>query len=557
MPDADAGETYRPLYIRIRRSISYQQEVSGIKKIIIIVLWIAIALGLYRCGLHLDDTGQVKTEEIKGREGIKGTDQPGQTDGTRQEKKDVQSILPFDKTVRILIMDQGFQDLCHQELCISGSEGMRVEIGGRIEEFAPGSEWSLRADSLEKDEKVTIQNKEGGRLWIRNIARNGQAQYRGKLECYPADGGIVVVNELSVEEYLYGVVPSEMPSTYPEEALKAQAVSARTYTYFHKQSYAYPQWRAHMDDSTAFQVYMNFDEAESTSRAVDATKDQVLTYDGSIVESFYYSTSGGSNGGAPVWEITDPAAQGYLIETGEEIFASCSDEGEAAYKAYIDNGNTEDVEYGEAWYRWVYEKEFDEGAVKEVMQRIYALSRTDPQSVRIRSRYLPSDRLGEETGIRDIRVSKRQKSGLVTAILIETEHFQVYVRTQNMIRKALGCSGDTLERRDGSTYTMGELLPSAYFYIERSYDKNGENGDAIKKIVIHGAGLGHGCGMSQNGAKCLAQRGSTAGQILAYYYDGSIKAVDELDWAAGATGGTVRNVEPHKSISSDKGISSG
>ena len=63
--------------------------------------------------------------------------------------------------------------------------------------------------------------------------------------------GIVVINELLVEEYLYSVVPSEMPSTYPEEALKAQAISARTYTYFHKKSYAYPEWKAHMDDSTA------------------------------------------------------------------------------------------------------------------------------------------------------------------------------------------------------------------------------------------------------------------------------------------------------------------
>jgi len=56
------------------------------------------------------------------------------------------------------------------------------------------------------------------------------------LECYAVPEGIVVINELLVEEYLYSVVSSEMPSTYPEEALKAQAISARTYTYFHKKS---------------------------------------------------------------------------------------------------------------------------------------------------------------------------------------------------------------------------------------------------------------------------------------------------------------------------------
>ena len=125
--------------------------------------------------------------------------------------------------------------------------------------------------------------------------------------------------------------------------------------------------------------------------------------------------------------------------------------------------------------------------------------------------------------------------------------------TQYTIRQVLGCAGSVLYKNDGTAYTMGELLPSAYFYIEKSYDNNGESGDNLKKISVHGAGLGHGCGMSQNGAKCLAERGLTAEQILAYYYNGSIKAVDMLENTADDVEGAIRDVNLYKNIQINQG----
>lgn len=503
-----------------------QEGWSIIKRVFIVMLWIVMALGLYQCGTHLDgsDARQAqKTEEA---------DASGQTDAAEEDEGEVQAALPFDKIARILIMDSGYQGIYHSELCISGSGGMTVEVNGNISEFAPGSEYVLRADALQTGDVVTLRNRDDGRLLIQNIGRNSPPRYRGILMCYSEAEGIVVVNELPVEEYLLGVVPSEMPSSYPVEALKAQAVSARTYAYFHKQGYAYPEWQAHMDDSTAFQVYMNFEETPEASRAVEETRDMVLAYENEIVESFYYSTSGGFNGGAGVWKDNVTAADGYLTETGEEIFASNSEEGEAAYREFIDNGNADDVEYGEAWYRWDYDKELDSSAVRNMLDKLYELSASQPQAVRISSRYLPAYKIKEEDGIRDVRILNRRKSGLVTGIIIETEHFRVSVRTQHAVRQALGYAGAAVRKKDGSVYTMGDILPSAYFYMEKSYDKNGEKGDTLKKISLHGAGLGHGCGMSQNGAKCLADRGLTAGEILAYYYHGDIKAVDELGMAA-------------------------
>lgn len=480
-------------------------------------MWVIIVVGVYRCSAYISDFEEDTADKVEESE--------------PESKEEDTTDLPPDDKVRILIMNQGYQSIYHTELVIECSEEMEIDQDGKISIFPAHSEYVLTQNQLEGDQRICITGKNNGRLQLKNIGRNSSAQYRGKLECFSAAEGIVVVNELLVEEYLYSVVPSEMPSSYPEEALKAQAVSARTYTYFHKQRYAYPEWEAHMDDSTAFQVYMNCEETPSAVRAVDETRDQVLTYEGALVESFYYSTSSGYNGGAAVWNDTPSAADAYLIESGEELYAVNSEEGEQAYRQYIDNGNETDVEYHEAWYRWNYNRTLDDNAVRNLLQKLYALSKTQPQKVRIRSKYLSSDQLTKEKGICDIRILSRRKSGMVAGIMIETEHFKVSVMTQHVIRQALGCAQDTITRKDGSSYTMGELLPSAYFYIEKIYDKNGEKGDTLEQIMIHGAGYGHGCGMSQNGAKGLAERGLTAAEILAYYYNGEIKAVDALKTA--------------------------
>ena len=496
------------------------------KKLFIVLIWVIIVVGIYRCSANLTDFDEDTADKVEEREPEKNKEETNLLNSRTIDSID-KKLVPDDQ-VRVLIMNQGYQGIYHTELVVECSEEMIIDHDGKVLIFPPNSEYILTQKNFEGDNRICITGKNNGRLQLKNIGRNSSAQYRGKLECFPSAEGIVVVNELPVEEYLYSVVPSEMPSAYPEEALKAQAISARTYTYFHKQSFAYPEWEAHMDDSTAFQVYMNCEEAPSAINAVNETRNQVLTYSGDIVESFYYSTSSGYNGGAAVWNDTVSAADAYLIESGEELYAADNEEGERAYAQFIDHGNEADVEYHEAWYRWTYNRMLDNNAVKKVLQKLYTLSKTQPQKVRIRSKYLSSNQLPNEKGICDIRILSRKKSGMVAGIMIETEHFRVSVMTQHVIRQALGCAQDIVTRKDGSSYTMGDLLPSAYFYIEKIYDKNGEKGDTLKQIIIHGAGYGHGCGMSQNGAKRFAEKGLTAAEILAYYYNGEIKAVDEL-----------------------------
>ena len=106
--------------------------------------------------------------------------------------------------------------------------------------------------------------------------RTGSAFLRGSLEIYEDEHGLHLVNELPLEEYLCGVVPSEMPASYPKEALKAQAVYTRTYACVQLKSKKLEQLHGQVDDSVSYQVYQNIEESESASAAVEETKGEIL-----------------------------------------------------------------------------------------------------------------------------------------------------------------------------------------------------------------------------------------------------------------------------------------
>jgi SpoIID/LytB domain protein len=131
--------------------------------------------------------------------------------------------------------------------------------------------------------------------------------YRGQITVDVVDGKLRAVNVVALEQYLYGVVPSEMPSNWSSEALKAQAVAARSY------AMATRQVGAPYDvfSDTRSQVYLGLShEDPATSAAVDATKGQVLYYAGKVATTFFSSTSGGQTESAANWTGT---AVPYLV----------------------------------------------------------------------------------------------------------------------------------------------------------------------------------------------------------------------------------------------------
>lgn len=136
-----------------------------------------------------------------------------------------------------------------------------------------------------KDEKLERMGKLKGDLLVNGV------HYPGDIEVWKGSGGLYLINELPLEDYIKNVVSAEVGADWDMEALKVQAVISRTYAIFQKQRNS----RANYDitSSVLHQVYKGASGNSRVSYAVMHTEGEVLTYDGKVIEAFYHSTSGG------------------------------------------------------------------------------------------------------------------------------------------------------------------------------------------------------------------------------------------------------------------------
>ena len=133
-----------------------------------------------------------------------------------------------------------------------------------------------------------------------------QDTYRGELILAPRPNGIETVNRLAIEDYLRGVVPAEMPASWPAEALKAQTLAARSYAVFQARSRS--SERYDVVDTTSSQVYRGANaEHPTVSQIVDATAGQVIMHGTQIVQAYFFSTCGGwTENNEQVWTAGQP-----------------------------------------------------------------------------------------------------------------------------------------------------------------------------------------------------------------------------------------------------------
>lgn len=134
--------------------------------------------------------------------------------------------------------------------------------------------------------------------------------YRGIIDVSPSDKGLLVVNELPLEDYLVGLINCEISSAWPIEAVKAQAVIARTYALNRKEARKNAFY--HLESSVIDQVYDgSLIEDSRARRAVSETAGEVLTYNGAIIQAFYHSNCGGKTEASEnVWGASLPYMKG-------------------------------------------------------------------------------------------------------------------------------------------------------------------------------------------------------------------------------------------------------
>lgn len=144
------------------------------------------------------------------------------------------------------------------------------------------------------DAPLRIAGPDGGAFRLHGLAANGvrDGRYRGALEIRPGGSGVLAINALDLESYIRGVVSAESPASWPAEALKAQAVAARSYAVTTRAVSAGAGFDHYPDQRS--QVYRGVAaEYPSTDAAVQATRGEVVAFQGRPVTTFFFSTSGG------------------------------------------------------------------------------------------------------------------------------------------------------------------------------------------------------------------------------------------------------------------------
>lgn len=138
---------------------------------------------------------------------------------------------------------------------------------------------------------------------------NGR-KYRGSVDIYPAEKGLLVVNDLPLEDYLAGLINCEISSQWPMEAIKAQAVVARTYAIYQRDTRKNSTYD--LESTVLDQVYNGCEIEDSRAvRGVRETAGEVLTYNNSIIQAFYHSNCGGhTESSENVWGYPLPYLQG-------------------------------------------------------------------------------------------------------------------------------------------------------------------------------------------------------------------------------------------------------
>ena len=429
------------------------------------------------------------------------------------------------ENIRVLLKTNQFSDYYHNEVSFTSKSEFSVTSGEETLTHPAGTVITVKnGDDILSEGRLTVKtSSENGKIQLLSIERsNGNPEYRGHMEIAPSENGLLVVNEVPLEEYLYAVIPSEMPSSYGIEALKSQAICARSYAYNHLLDNSLKEYGAHVDDSVSYQVYNNIEENEETILAVKDTYGKVMTYEDLVINAYYFSTSSGHT--ASVGEVWTGDAQ-YLTgkiqmvrsEEGVEVSATDSEidfSNEESFREFILNSSKPTYDSEFAWYRWKTTLNYNE-LTNNINSKIAARYSANPEYIQTQVSNEAGEQVFESKPIegigtlQDVQIMTREKSGILTEIKLTGSDRTVKVVGEYNIRTLLSSGNQTIVRKDGSEVSQA-MLPSAFFVVDKI-----ESG-----LVANGGGYGHGVGMSQYGANGMAKNGSDFEEILKHYYTG-------------------------------------
>ena len=219
------------------------------------------------------------------------------------------SVTSGQEMVRVAIMkDQESVKISGGEICITDFlTGQTLASGNNGSVVIKENENGLTINKIPiSSTRIKIVNPSGF------LKVNGKG-YRGTLEVIEEkEHSLLIINELNLEDYLAGMVTQEMSSQWPVEALRAQAVAARTYALFQKANRKDALY--HLESTVLDQVYNGSDSENQLSlQAVNNTQGEVITFHNEIISAFYHSCCGGQTEPARlVWQTGSPLLQSVI-----------------------------------------------------------------------------------------------------------------------------------------------------------------------------------------------------------------------------------------------------
>lgn len=370
--------------------------------------------------------------------------------------------------------------------------------------------------------KIETENRlyiKGNDLILSNITRGYPSfnpSYSGTLELYPTQNGIILINEVNLEDYLCKVVPSEMPIWGGLEALKCQAIAARTYAISDMLSNRYGNLGFYVDDSIKSQVYNNILSEEVSNNAVKSTAGIIMTYNNKPIDAKYYSTSCGIGVNfEDIWFKADGSSDNkpYLKTNNFLKDNSSLPLDEKEWLEFYKNENIKSFDNKSPYYRW--HVSFDKNTLEESLNiNLRNIYKTSPEYMTILKndeKHKTLKRLPNKlTNLKDIQVINRSEGGNILEIAFIFENAIVNIKKDSFVRKSFRCNNNIpkIIRYTGKPLENWTTLPSSFFSVENINDS----------YIIYGGGYGHGVGMSQYGSMYLGKEGMDFKTILNIYY---------------------------------------
>ncbi len=393
----------------------------------------------------------------------------------------------------------------NQQSALNCINQIKSNIEGELEVVQPNKRRIFIDDfggqvilAFDKDANVFIGSTNDSELF--SIVQVENKKYRGYITFNRVEDKLITINYVNLELYLYGVVPREMSGSWPLEALKAQAVAARNYALMRLGSHSHEGYD--LCDTTHCQVYGGYDsESINSNRAVIETLNKTLTYNGQLISTYYHSSSGGrTEDSENVWSGVVPYLRGVEDEfslgapnDNWKLIMSESEIKETLDENGIDVGDIiaiKPVEYS------------DSG-------RVIKLAIIGKEGIH----FLENEKSRAILGYNSLKSTmyEVESQGGVHVIGANSSSPKIISLDQATIISASGV--DTPNRgSDRDNINKMQVF----------------NGSQVKSIsnptieyVFSGSGWGHGLGMSQWGAKKMAEEGYTFEEILQHYYTGT------------------------------------